>query len=147
MKKSYTLLLAAMLLLFNAGCSKEHLPGNPVYIEGGPWYVTEMRSSGTGPLKNSDFSNGTFTFLPGKRLEYHNKWMELYEGTWDLQVYSYTDEYDQQQESYALKITATNAQTQHHLSEYYGDVKFSGANCFTASVYTPNRVYTFEFRK
>lgn len=143
MKKHYTLILSAAILLCITGCSKDFLKRYEKRIQGGTWQLTNVHSSGVGSWDKFAFNNGSFTFLPAGQLEYVDLDGNFYEGTWDMRK----DRYGDNQEAHTLHISVINFQTNKMLSEYYDDVNFTGTDRFVAFINTSNRTYRFVFKR
>ena len=149
MKKIYSVLLVPVLLVLFTACSKDIFKNYEDRIEG-TWRLDDVDRVGFGS-SSLTFTEGRFTFLPGGKLEYTDRFGGQYEGSWDIRKQTIRGNCDNgdcdDRNVRSLTITAIDFQTQDVKTEHFDEIQFTGTNRFNAYIHFNSRTYVFNFRR
>ena len=154
MKKIYSTVFVALVLIAFSGCSKDVFKNYEDRIEG-IWRLDDVDRIGIGS-SNLTFTEGRFTFMEPGKLEYTDRFGGLYQGSWEMRRHNVqgnceTDNNGNRQcndrNVRSLHITAIDFQTREVKSEQFDEIVFSGTNSFKAYIYLNARTYVFRFSR
>ena len=154
MKKIYSTVFVALVLIVFSSCSKDIFRNYEDRIEG-TWRLDDVDRIGIGS-SSLTFTEGRFTFLEPGKLEYTDRFGGFYQGSWemdrrtiqgDCEIDNNGNRHCDDRNVRSLHITAIDFQTRDVKSEHFDEIVFTGTNSFKAYIYLNARTYVFRFTR